>query len=59
MICPNCGSVNMSIVLDVRENMKRKSTRRRRECTACGCRYITFEQVDKIYKRRKAKDGKD
>ena len=57
MICPKCGSLNMSKVLDSRDDEKKRVTKRRRECTVCGCRYITHEQVIRIYKRRNRGNG--
>lgn len=53
MMCPKCGSQKMSIVLDTREKKSENVTRRRRECTVCGCRYTTYERVDKIIRKKK------
>ena len=58
MMCPKCGSQKMSIVLDTREKKSENVTRRRRECTLCGCRYTTYERVHRIITRRK-KAGTD
>lgn len=45
MVCPNCHSMKMSKVYWVKE--KGTEVRRYRECTNCGQRYVTMEQVVK------------
>ena len=57
MTCPKCGSRKMSVVIDTREIRDGAITYRRRECVVCGCRYTTYERVEKIGKKRRAKDG--
>ena len=41
MICAKCGASKMSVVLETRE--RRNFTYRKRECTSCGHRYMTYE----------------
>ena len=41
MICPKCGVDDEHFVLDSRSH--RLYIRRRRECSACGCRFTTAE----------------
>lgn len=47
MKCPFCGTLN-SRVIDSRSADDGNSIRRRRECTACGKRFTTYETVEKI-----------
>jgi transcriptional repressor NrdR len=43
MRCPNCGALE-SAVIDSRPSDDGLSVRRRRECTACGKRFTTYEK---------------
>ncbi|MBQ4558220.1 MAG: transcriptional repressor NrdR [Clostridia bacterium] len=45
MRCPFCNATD-SKVLDSRNADESNSIRRRRECTACGKRYTTFEAIE-------------
>ncbi|MDQ0203018.1 transcriptional regulator NrdR [Pectinatus haikarae] len=47
MKCPFCGTVD-SRVIDSRSADDGNSTRRRRECSACGKRFTTYETVETI-----------
>lgn len=44
MNCPRCQHQNTRVV-DSRTTSDSKSTRRRRECEACGYRFTTFETI--------------
>lgn len=46
MLCPYCGHADQK-VLDSRPNSDGESIRRRRECTACGRRFTTFERPER------------
>ena len=50
MKCPVCGS-NQSLVIDSRPEGIDSTTRRRRECKDCGCKYTTYEMTDETYKK--------
>ena len=43
MRCPKCGCEE-SRVVDSRPSENNDAIRRRRECTACGCRFTTYER---------------
>ena len=45
MRCPFCGNMDNKVV-DSRVSDDGASIRRRRECTACGKRYTTYEKVE-------------
>ena len=45
MRCPNCGAME-SRVLDSRPVEEGDSIKRRRECTACGRRFTTYETIE-------------
>ena len=45
MKCPFCGNLDSKVV-DSRLSDDGASIRRRRECTACGKRYTTYEKVE-------------
>ena len=47
MKCPFCGTID-SRVIDSRSVDDGKSIRRRRECSACGKRFTTYETVETI-----------
>lgn len=46
MKCPKCTHEN-SKVIESRETNEGDSIRRRRECLDCGCRYTTYERVER------------
>ena len=46
MKCPKCGKDDDK-VLDSRAAREGAAIRRRRECTACGHRFTTYEEVDR------------
>lgn len=46
MKCPKCG-VDDDKVLDSRSVRDGAAIRRRRECGGCGCRFTTYEEVDR------------
>ena len=47
MNCPYCGFLD-SRVVDSRETESKEAIRRRRECTACGQRFTTYEKIEEI-----------
>jgi transcriptional repressor NrdR len=47
MNCPYCNSPD-SRVIDSRETESKEAIRRRRECTACGQRFTTYEKIEEI-----------
>lgn len=47
MNCPYCTSPD-SRVVDSRETESKEAIRRRRECTACGQRFTTYEKIEEI-----------
>jgi transcriptional repressor NrdR len=47
MRCPYCGDTNDRVV-DSREGRSGLTVRRRRECTACGRRFTSYEQIEDI-----------
>lgn len=57
--CPYCGH-NDSRVIDSRETETKAggSIRRRRECTACGKRYTTYERLERAGLTVVKKDGR-
>jgi len=56
MLCPYC-SFDESNVLESRDAMEGKATRRRRECLKCNKRFTTYEKVGGIELRVIKKDG--
>ena len=46
MKCPKCGSDDDK-VLDARSVRDAAAIRRRRECTVCGARFTTHEEIDR------------
>src|SRR5262245_12093173 len=46
MRCPKCGGRDDK-VNDSRESREGETIRRRRECLHCGCRYTTYEEIEK------------
>ncbi len=47
MNCPYCGFPDNRVV-DSRETEGKEAIRRRRECTACGQRFTTYEKIEEI-----------
>ena len=47
MNCPYCGLAE-SRVVDSRETDSKEAIRRRRECSACGQRFTTYEKIEEI-----------
>jgi len=45
MRCPKCGCLEDKVV-DSRASSEGATIRRRRECTACGQRFTTYEEVE-------------
>ncbi len=56
MKCPNCSATD-SRVLDSRPAEEGNSIRRRRECTACGRRFTTYESIETLPLMVLKKDG--
>ena len=57
MLCPYCN-FDESNVLESREAMDGKATRRRRECVKCNKRFTTYEKVSNIELKVIKKDGR-
>lgn len=57
MICPFCAH-EKTLVVDKREGVGGKITRRRRECLKCSRRFTTFERVETLDLLVIKKDGK-
>ena len=57
MRCPFCLNMD-SKVLDSRQTEEGASIRRRRECTACGKRFTTYERLDEVPLMVVKKDGR-
>lgn len=57
MICPFCAHQETKVV-DKREGLDGKTTRRRRECLKCARRFTTFERVQTLDLLVIKKDGK-
>lgn len=56
MKCPHC-EVNEDKVIDSRPSEEGETIRRRRECLSCGCRFTTYERVEKTELIVVKKDG--
>lgn len=56
MLCPYCG-FDESNVLESRDALEGKATRRRRECLKCEKRFTTYEKVGNIELKVIKKDG--
>jgi transcriptional repressor NrdR len=54
--CPYCGLAE-SRVVDSRETDGREAIRRRRECSACGQRFTTYEKIEEIPIMVEKRDG--
>jgi transcriptional repressor NrdR len=57
MRCPFCSAIEDKVV-DTRPSDNDQVIRRRRECTACGRRFTTYERVDEILPLVIKKDGR-
>ncbi|RMG45470.1 MAG: transcriptional repressor NrdR [Acidobacteria bacterium] len=57
MKCPYCGE-NRDRVVDSRESRGGTAIRRRRECTACGRRYTSYERIEDVPAMVIKKDGR-
>jgi len=57
MYCSKCGSLDDKVV-DSRLARDGRSIRRRRECTACGHRYTTYEEIERVHLRVAKRDGR-
>lgn len=47
MLCPKCGLLD-DRVIDSRMAKEGDSIRRRRECLACGARFTTYEEIERV-----------
>ena len=56
MLCPFCKDKNTKVV-DKRDSEEISITRRRRECTACGKRFTTYEKAESPTVKVLKKDG--
>jgi transcriptional repressor NrdR len=54
--CPYCGLAE-SRVVDSRDTDGREAIRRRRECSACGQRFTTYEKIEEIPIMVEKRDG--
>jgi transcriptional repressor NrdR len=57
MRCPFCSAVEDKVV-DTRPSDNDQVIRRRRECSACGRRFTTYERIDEILPLVVKKDGR-
>jgi len=57
MLCPYCA-FDESNVLESREALDGRATRRRRECLKCKKRFTTYEKVENIDLKVVKKDGR-
>jgi len=57
MLCPYCA-FDESNVLESREALDGRATRRRRECFKCKKRFTTYEKVENIELKVVKKDGR-
>lgn len=57
MRCPFCGE-NDTRVIDSRLGKEGNNIRRRRECTACGKRFTTYERIEESLPLVVKKDGR-
>src|SRR4051812_17090162 len=56
MICPKCGNLEDKVV-DSRLSKNGRNIRRRRECLACGQRFTTYEEIERVELRVIKSDG--
>ena len=54
--CPYCGSAEFK-TLETRDSLE-NTTRRRKECVACGKRFTTYEYVETVELMVRKRDGK-
>lgn len=57
MRCPKCTSLDDKVV-DSRLSRDGASIRRRRECLACGARFTTYEELERVELRVIKRDGR-
>lgn len=57
MLCPYCA-FDESNVLESRDALEGRGTRRRRECVKCKKRFTTYEKVENIELKVVKKDGR-
>jgi transcriptional repressor NrdR len=57
MKCPYCTKIDNKVV-DSRLSKDFRSTRRRRECVACGRRFTTYEKLEDLLPMVVKKDGR-
>ncbi|MBI2924283.1 MAG: transcriptional repressor NrdR [Verrucomicrobia bacterium] len=46
MRCPKCGRLDDKVI-DSRASREGLTIRRRRECLGCGCRFTTYEEIER------------
>jgi transcriptional repressor NrdR len=57
MRCPNCGCQDDKVV-DSRGSREGATIRRRRECIACGFRFTTYEEIERVGLAVLKRDGR-
>jgi transcriptional repressor NrdR len=57
MLCPYCKYDDLNVI-ESRDALNGKATRRRRECLKCGKRFTTYEKVGDIELKVIKKDGR-
>jgi transcriptional repressor NrdR len=57
MLCPYCKYDELNVI-ESRDALNGKATRRRRECLKCGKRFTTYEKVGDIELKVIKKDGR-
>jgi len=57
MKCPYCSMIENKVI-DSRLSKDGRTIRRRRECTACGRRFTTYEKLEEILPLVVKKDGR-
>jgi transcriptional repressor NrdR len=57
MYCAKCGCIDDKVI-DSRLSKDGRSIRRRRECTGCGVRFTTYEEVERAALRVGKRDGR-
>lgn len=56
MVCPFCTNKETKVI-DKRDSIEEKVTRRRRECISCKKRFTTYERLEEIKIKVIKKDG--
>ncbi len=56
MICPFCSNKDTKVI-DKRDSIEDKVTRRRRECNGCKKRFTTYERIEDLKIKVVKKDG--